>query len=65
MEGEGAWQALDVAFMSRIDIGEVRKLCGEATPGWVSFPEYERVRRRPELRLSRHQPVATACSTGA
>lgn len=34
--------ASDVAFLSRMDLGEVAKICGGVSPGWVSFPEFER-----------------------
>lgn len=37
------YQAADVNALASLDREDVKKICGENLPEWVSFPEYEQV----------------------
>lgn len=36
-------QAVDIKLLGSLDRDDIRKICGDNSPEWISFPVYEQV----------------------
>ena len=50
-DGEGE-QTADIKVLGSLGRDDLRKLCGDNFPEWISFPQFEQVRRTPATKMS-------------
>ena len=46
-------QAADIKVLGSLGRDDLRKLCGDNFPEWISFPQFEQVRGTPATKTSR------------
>jgi len=45
-------QTADIKVLGSLGRDDLRKLCGDNFPEWISFPQFEQVRRTPATKMS-------------